>query len=210
MTPIANLCNNSHVIEEAAARPHTSCRARRLESPGNHPALFSPPPVVAKTSQLSPSNSWQRVFETHWASMCCCEDVGASSAVCVRDVNTATERHPGRAHRCTVWSQDSTCACGWILHLSQPQPGETESKFCIPPPLSLPVVSLSFMIMGCYHMLRNVRTKRWSRQPPASQERKQTPWAPLGRSLTEKYAVDNKSKTGSSNISRLRAAVHKK
>lgn len=102
----------------------------------------------------------------------------------VRGVNTATEGHPGRAHRCTVWGQHSIPACGWILHLSQPQPGGTGSNLCIPPPglaVSLPVVSLSFMIMGYYHMLRNVTTRGWSRQPPALQKSKQTQWAPLGK-----------------------------
>lgn len=133
------------------------------------------------------------------------ENAGACSAVCVQDVNTATEGQPGRAHRCTVWGQD----CGWTLHLSQPQPGGIGSNFCIPPPglaVSLPVVSLSFVIMGCYHMQRNVRTGGWSRQLRALQERKQTQWAPLGK-VTHRE-VDNKSKTGPSSISRLRAAVH--
>lgn len=75
------------MIEEAEARAHTLPRARRLESPANHPAMFSP---------------WQRAFKTHWASMCCYEKVEASSAVSVQDVNTATEGHPGRAQKYTV------------------------------------------------------------------------------------------------------------
>lgn len=84
---------------ETAARAHTLPRARRLKSPGKHPAMLSPPLVIAKTAQLSASNSWQRAFKTHWASY---ENVEASSAVCVQDVNTATKGLPGRAHRCTV------------------------------------------------------------------------------------------------------------
>jgi len=51
------------VIEETAATAYSLPRARRLASPGKHPAVSSLPPVVAKIALLSASTTWQRALK---------------------------------------------------------------------------------------------------------------------------------------------------